>query len=368
VKIRVINSLREFDTLAPAWREVTRAGGQESPFLSHDWFACCWRTAGPNRRREVWVVEDTTGPLAFIPLVRQHARVRGLPVRVLGFLESPDTPFTDVPVAGELEAVMGTFLTSLRDRRDWDLFTAAKLPTGSPTLKGLQAAVAGQFPWREGGTMHSPYVTVSGDWEAFFRQKTQRFRKTCRNIENRVHRAGNVSVEEHREVDPDGTVFAELMETSLQSWKGPRGLAMATMDGMPRFFRELTGRASANGWLHVWILRLDGRAVATEYQLRAGGQVHALRADFDATLADISPGAYLNQHIVRALFQRGGVDEYDMGLGTNEYKLRWASGAREVATVDVYAPTVYGRALHRVETRLVPLARRCRAWMRERTA
>ena len=34
-----------------------------SPLLSHDWFACCWRTAGPERKREAWVFEDDAGPL-----------------------------------------------------------------------------------------------------------------------------------------------------------------------------------------------------------------------------------------------------------------------------------------------------------------
>ena len=67
MKIRLVTSLREFDALAPVWSDVVAAGGQTSPFLSHDWFACCWRTAGPDRRRELWMVEDTSGPLAFDP-------------------------------------------------------------------------------------------------------------------------------------------------------------------------------------------------------------------------------------------------------------------------------------------------------------
>ena len=60
--VRCVTSLREFDALGPAWHAVAQAGGQDSPFLSHDWFACCWRTAGPDRRREVWVLEDAAGP------------------------------------------------------------------------------------------------------------------------------------------------------------------------------------------------------------------------------------------------------------------------------------------------------------------
>jgi len=360
VKIRLVTSLRQFDALAPLWREVAREGGHASPFLSHDWFACCWRTAGASRRREVWIVEDSAGPLALIPLLRWRTTVRGLPVRVLGFLDAPDTPFGDLVVARGRDEVLSTLLAELRARGDWDLLWLAKLPAHSPTLKALELALPGQFPWRVAGTQVSPCLAISTPWETFFRGKTQRFRKTCRNIENRIERAGKVAVETHHAVDPDGPVFADLMEVAYQSWKTARGLSLATMPGMPRFFRELTRRAAANGWLRLWILRLDGRAIATEYQIAAGGVVHALRADFDAAAADLSPGSSLNFRIARALFERGDVREYDMGPGTNDYKLRWATGARETAGLEIYAPTAYGRGLHAIETRVVPAARRLR--------
>jgi CelD/BcsL family acetyltransferase involved in cellulose biosynthesis len=368
MKVRIIGALREFDELAPDWKRVTSAGRHHSPFLSHDWFACCWRTAGPHRRRETWILEDGTGPLAFVPLVLRKATIRGFPVRILEFLSAPDTPFVDIPTAAAAAPVVEGFLDALNARSDWDVLSIEKLPTSSATYQTLRAALPGRFPWRVSGVECSPYLGITGSWEEFFRSKTQRFRKTCRNIENRIHREGEVVVEEHRDVDPEGAVFQEAMEVSRLSWKGPRGLAMATMQGMPRFFREFTSRASENGWLSLWLLRRDGRAVATEYQIGADGERHALRADFDATAGELSPGAYLNFRIVRALFGVGDVREYHMGPGANEYKLRWASGSREAARLEIYAPTSYGRLLHSIETRLVPLARRWRATFRDRCA
>lgn len=367
MKLRVVTSLREFDALAPVWAEVMRAAGVTSPFLSHDWFACCWRTAGPNRRRELWILEDDVAPLALIPLVRWRARMHGLPVRVLEFLDSPDTPFADFVVTRGLDEIVQAFLERLCARRDWDVLSLRKLPSHSTTLPVLAAHLGGRFPWRLAGTESCPYVALAGTWQQFLGEKSQRFRKTCRNIENRLHRGGTVTIEEHCDVDPAGPVFAEVMEVSAQSWKAPRGLAMATMQGMPRFFRELTQRASVNGWLHLWILRLDGRAVATEYQIGENGCLHALRADYDASLAELSPGAYLNQQIIRTLFERrGGVREYDMGPGDNDYKLRWATGAHDVVNLQVYAPGWYGRLLHGIDTGLIPFARRVRARIRER--
>jgi CelD/BcsL family acetyltransferase involved in cellulose biosynthesis len=277
---------------------------------------------------------------------------------MLGFLESPDTPFVDFPVARDTDGVLAGFLNALTVRRDWDVLMVHKLPARSRSRQALEAALSGRLRWSITGTEQAPYVRISGTWEGFLREKTQRFRKTCRHIESRLRRRGGVTIEEHRKVDVEGPVFEELLQVSSQSWKAPRGVAVATMLGMPRFFRELTRRASANEWLHVWIMRLDGRAMATEYQIGADGELHALRADYDESQADLSPGAGLNLEIVRSLFERGGVQEYDMGPGANGYKLRWATGTHEMVGIRVYAPTAYGRLLYSIENRLVPITRR----------
>ena len=373
MNVRSITSLREFDDLAPEWQHMTRESGQGSPFLSHDWFACCWRAAGARRRREAWIFEDDAGPLAIVPLVMWRTRVRRLPVRTISLMDAPDTGFADVPVARGLEEVLGRLFELLRARRDWDVLWLPKLRADAASTKLLQSLLAtGVFPWRVYARQQSPYIALSGTWEKFFHERSQRFRKTVRNVENRLERLGKITVEEHRNVDPDGPVFAELMDVAYRSWKGPRGLSMATMNGMQRFFRELTRRAVRRGSLRLWMLRMDGRSIATEYQLVGSHTVHALRADFDGALAKVSPGSYLNAAIVRSLFNRQEALEYDMGPGTNEYKLRWATDAHDLTSLAVYAPTAYGRFLYCLETRVVPTARRvsqhlCRLCRRRRT-
>jgi CelD/BcsL family acetyltransferase involved in cellulose biosynthesis len=361
LSVAPIDTPQAFEELALAWTQLAAEAGQTSPFLSHDWFRCCWQAAAPEERPEILVVKDETGPVAFVPLVRRTERRRGVAVRSLRLLDSPDTPFIEFLASPEPRGITEVVLDALAARRDWDVLTLQKLPLESPTLKALEGALAGRRRVTRGAMLRSPYVAIDGTWEEYFRtQKTQRFRKTVRNIENRLHRGHRVEVQELSTVDPDGPVMAEVMEVSRQSWKGARGLAMATMRGMPTFFHELTRRASANGWLRVWILRLDGRAVATEYQIVADGRVHALRADFDPSLADLSPGAYLNQRIVQALFEGGKVHEYDMGPGDRLYKARWASGAHETATLVIFRSSVRGLMLHTIESRIAPAARRMR--------
>ncbi len=359
--IRSVTSLREFDALAETWREVTTESNQTSPFLSHDWFACCWRTAGPNRRRELWLLEDVAGPIGLVPVVYSKSRVHGLPVRLIEFLGAPYTPFVDFPIARGADEVIAALLDSLCVRRGWDVFSLPKLRIDSATCKALEAALPGKLLWRVTGKIRSPYIETSSTWEEFLRTKLERLPNPAQPLETRIQDGHRISVEEHREVDPDGPIFSEVMDVSRDGWNVKGGLGIPTMQGIPRFFRELTRRASANGWLHLWILRRDGRAVATQYQIGDHGSVYALRGDFDSSLGTLSPGAYLNFHIAQALFKRRHVREYEIGPCADIYTLRWVSGAHEAVGINIYAPTAYGRLLHGIDGRLVPLARRTQA-------
>jgi len=364
LRIRRIVGDAEFAALAPLWDDLANRSGQQSPFMSHDWFACCWSLLAPHRRLEVLLVEEVGAPVALVPLMQWRERRRGMTVRSVGFIESPDTPWVDMLVAGSVGPVVEAVLDHFAGRSDWDVLQLNGLPSGSAALKALEHALPGRFLWRRGGSLTSPFLTVGGDWEDFYAAKSQRFKKTNRNIQNRLARAGLIGIEEHRALAPDSPLLADVFDLSARSWKADRGLAMATMRGMREFFADLTRRATERGWLSLWLLTLNGRPTAMEYQLRAGGIVHALRADYDEAQHERSPGSALNFAIAKALFKRGGVHEYDMGPGENDYKLRWASGSHETMRLRIYRRGLYPRLVHAVETVVVPAARRLRERLR----
>lgn len=355
-----VTSTADFAALAPVWADLAARADRPSPFLSHDWFACCWHAVPPGTRPEIVVVSDGGDPVAVVPLMRWTQRLRGLPVRSLGFLEAPDSPELDLLTVAEPRAVVAALLDHLAARADWDMVHLQKLAATSPTLKALEELAPARFAVERLRPLGSPYLTVAGDFEAFFRGQSQRFRKTVRSVQNRLERAGRVTVEEHTRVDPDSEVFREMVALTRRSWKADQGIAISTMPRMLPFFEALTRCATERGWLSLWLLRLDGRAVAMEYQIQSGGVVNALRADFDAEFAALSPGSQLNHLIARALFERGGVHEYDMGPGDNEYKLRWSTGSHPRVRLRLYGRRLYSRFLRTLEGRVLPALRALR--------
>lgn len=359
LRVRRFTTATELQAVAPVWAELAEQGGQGTPFATHEWFECC-RVAAGTREVEVLQVEDAGVPICLVPLQRETVRHRGLPVRHLSLLDCPDSPFADLVPAGGGQPLVATLLEHLATRSDWDILELGRLPADSPTLKAFEGELEGRLRYRRVGSEMSPYLAIDGSWQAFYGSRSQRFKKTIRNIQNRLARLGTVSVEEHRTLDPQGPLFEEMIDLTGRSWKADRGVAIATMPRMREFFSALSRRATERGWLSLWLLRLDGRPIAMEYQLCANGTAYALRADYDLEYASASPGSSLNFEVARALFERGDVREYHMGPGLNEYKMRWATGSHETVRLHAYRPGLYPGLVHVVETRIVPAVRRLR--------
>ncbi len=93
--------------------------------------------------------------------------------------------------------------------------------------------------------------------------------------------------------------------------------------------------------------------------MNCDGVFFALRSDFLQQYADASPGAYLNYHILKYLFETSG-KRYYMGPGNNPYKLKWTDRFDVARRPVLFSPTVRGRSLELWDRGVVPLAGRLR--------
>jgi hypothetical protein len=355
MKLRIVTSLREFDGLAKVWQEVTEAAGQTSPLLSHDWFACCWRTAGPNRSRELWILEDGGGPVALIPLLRSRTRYRGLPARMVELMHPPHAPIADFPIARAHDAVMTSLLRALQRRDDWDVFLMPGVGGDSNIWKAFQTTTGESLSSRIAARIDVPYLSLS-ERDPMLRATMAGLRRSAAAC-SAEERAG-LTIEEHREVDPRGLLLEEALGVVRHVAWGTGSLGRATADEVRRFFRELTGRASARGWLSLWIARLHGAIVAAEYQIAANGSVHALRRDADQRRQDVSFADVLTLSILKQLLDQRRVHTYYQTPVEWTGEAASISSRQETLFVEVFAPHMYGQLLHGLETRVLPIARR----------
>jgi CelD/BcsL family acetyltransferase involved in cellulose biosynthesis len=350
--IRSINKAQDFVVLEPIWSRLTDETGQTSPFLSYDWFWCCWHGVWPQRRPEILVVEDGDTPIAIIPLMRWRARLNGLPVHYMSFLEWPHGLTADLVTADQSDAVVELFLDHLTSRSDWDIARLQKLQVTSPTLEALEHILPGRFFWRREGYLAYPSVTTDGDWGRFCRTMSNSSADIHRHIPIALQHAGDLKLEEHRLVDPQSSLFQETLAVMNLHTDGSH--VTITMPRQREFFQALTQRATKNGWLSLWTLKLEGHVIAFEYQLRFHNTVQVLAAGEDPSYRALRPWPELNLAILRTLFQSGCTYVYNLGPMVQHDRLWWANGEQQTVHLRLYRPSLYTRLLAQLDGGTVP--------------
>jgi CelD/BcsL family acetyltransferase involved in cellulose biosynthesis len=93
------------------------------------------------------------------------------------------------------------------------------------------------------------------------------------------------------------------------------------------FHREFTREAQGRGWLRLYLLEVDAAPVAGWYGWRLGNRFSYYQAGFDPAWGRYSVGFLLLAETVREAIAEGA-SEYDLLLGDEPFKARFATGRR----------------------------------------
>jgi CelD/BcsL family acetyltransferase involved in cellulose biosynthesis len=205
----------------------------------------------------------------------------------------------------------------------------------------------------------SPYVATTGGWDAYLARRPRKLVKELRRLRRRLAERGAVEFTVHTDVAGVDAALDEFVAIESSGWKTDAGTAIASRAASRRFYAEIARWAAERGWLRLAFLRLDGEAVAAEFDLACAGALYSLKCGFDTEYRAFGPGQLLTHDCVQLAFDEG-LAAYEF-LGTDEpYKMSWAEGTRERVRVRSFPRTVSGdlSAIARHYAR--PLVRRLR--------
>lgn len=353
----------EFATLRDQWNHVAARMPPPQVFLFHEWFCAAWTWARTDSELHILQIRLGTETVGFCPLVLRTVAGTWPRLRRLEFLTVPDTQRSDLICSPnhyqDCLAAVASYLA--RRRFEWDSMDLRYL-TGPPnTAESIcQALRAHHLRAASFSFGMNPHIDLDNGWDSFYKTCSRRLKKANNLSASRLRRAGEIRVEWFRPGRDDAARVPEILDTitqiSTRSWKGPTPFNL-DQPGPRAFIRQLSDDAQRNGWLSIWILYLSDQPIAMEYQIIHGGIVHALRADFDESFRQYSPGAYLNWKLLETLFD-ANLERYYMGPGENSYKLRWTSAGDPMHTVHAFSPSLRGKTLSLWNLGLKPALRR----------
>jgi CelD/BcsL family acetyltransferase involved in cellulose biosynthesis len=343
----IVSDEAALEAAADEWRALAVA--QSNPFVTPDWFSCSLRH------------DDASKP--FVPVVR---RADGSLLGLMPLVLTTDHRYRTLrfagadlgdrfePVASEdgEETLALATARCLKERSgDWAILLADYADEGARWLQTLV---------REPGLVSMRYhprasvyrsIALAGEtWETYLPRISKKLRGHLRRTLRTLEQEHDVRF--RRTLDPadlpaDMERFFALHQ---QRWRS-RGGTFLDDDRVRAFHVDFAAASLERGWLRLWSLDLDGEVIAVWYGWRMGEKYLHYQGGFDQAWSRHSPGLLLLSHTIRAAIEEGAT-EYDMLLGDEPYKSRFAATARMGRTIVVTRPLHPSRALVRLDVGL----------------
>ncbi len=327
------------DALVERWRGLAEL--RENPFLTPDWCAA-WLDTYPEERPFV-VLWYRDGELrGVLPLVKVEAG----PVRLLRFVGARRGDWFSPACGIDDEPDMAVECAELlrEERGAWQLLRLDRVERDSAWPQAL---------WAEG--VHNtiapaalrrkdvlPFIGFDErGYDGYLASRSRNFRSQLgrrrRKLEGEHSLSFRMTTDPERlEVDLD-----EFFRLHEERWDA-RGGSSSGAEDVVRFQRKFAAAALARGWLRLWIAEADGSPAAAWYGWRIGNRYCYSLSGLAKRYESLALGTVLLAHTIeQAAAEAAGV--YDLMWGDEDYKRRFETGRREVAT------WVLGRPWHPVQ-------------------
>ena len=362
--IELLKDVEEFSKMKGVWEALCEElGDSVTAFSSFVWYETWWRHYSAKATLNVVAMWEADKLVGVAPLMVRRVTIHGLPTKVVCFIENNQSPHNDfivLPSVRELflREVM-RILSEQRTITKWDAIVFNKLPVTSANYHMLVKILDETgVKWRQEQPMDSPYLIPSGTWMEFLAGRSTKTRKTLRNIQNSMHKAGEVSVRNIRTWEEFLQLMNDVYFVGKQSWTGKIGDSLVSPVNKA-FFSDLAQITAAKGWMSLWTLYLNGKMIALEFHLRANGKEHAIRGHYLPEFATLSPGTFLELNILKNAFEEADrVQKYDFCGNADSYKRRWTEDSVPHMAVMAFSNGIYSRFVAFHEAKTVPLLRR----------
>ena len=323
----LVSDMEGFARIEGRWRELAESAG--NAFLSPEWFRCWLETPG---RTEDWAVAVVPGERdrfdGVLPVILEGPPTRRT-LRLSGGLGDHFHPLARYGDQSAIAAAAAEALHSSGQKITMAVLVNVDHGAAWPRelWVGPRRARANQQSESE-----LPYVTLPSTWEEYLAGRSSNARQQIRRRERKLDKLGDVAF---RSASPD-TLSADLetlFDLHLRRWS-ERGRSSLEDPAARDYISRFAAAAQERGWLRLNVLEVDAQPVAAFFGWRLGARFAFYQSGFDPEWSEHSVGAVLLAKTIRGAIEEGA-HEFDMLLGTEPYKRRFADRSRAVETVVV---------------------------------
>jgi len=341
------------DRLAEEWRQLCNEGPSDQPFYRPEWVRAYVCAFVPQQKLLVITARSGGRLRAVLPFVEERSFFCGFPVRKLRGTANVHSLRFDIVrgAAAEGEAAVLAVWSFLKELPGWDLLELPYVPQGAALEQLFRAAQIDGFLTGYREEWRSPFIPLSGydgtkDW--WLACADTKFRANLRRRMRNLKAQGPLLVRRFDRADP--SVLQCFYDLERSGWKGQERSAIACDPSTRQFYDQIARGAAQFGYLSLYFLESNGRAVAAHFGLSHRGRYFVPKLAYDEKYKQYGPGHLLVRAVLNDCAQRGLI-EFDFCAAWEEWKGEWTSKVRRHTDWYVFRKGLLGRVLHTMKFR-----------------
>ena len=169
LSVDVVRDYESFVALKSVWNRLVTEAGIDHPFIRHEWVRTWWECFEHHGTLHILVVREGSEPIAIAPLMFDHGRLFGCPVRRLRGIANVYTERFDIILTRRAEEASRAIWQCLAaDASTWDLLELRQIPNGARGVEHLRFwAFESNFLLGQWHSSDGPFIPIDRPWDAY---------------------------------------------------------------------------------------------------------------------------------------------------------------------------------------------------------
>lgn len=330
----VVTSRDELENYAHEWNELLSSSKANTIFLTWEWISAWLEVVYPDAQLFVVAVRDGNGRLiAIAPFYRSELHLLDLVkyrcLRVIGDCQCGGE-YSDIIIRRGFEDKAMTFVMRelLKHNDIWDCIFICNMAGWTGAYERFSSACKKLGLYMHERSRKFSSAKLPDTHEAYLKLLSKNRRGYIKRATRRLRASHSVELIRCDSQDKLPEHLANLFEVHRRHWESIGQLGSFVRRPLMRQFYEFFAPKSLHqGWLRLYVLKVDGVPQAAQYGYVYDGIFHALQEGYVPESFDGIGNVLRNLAFEKCIEE--GLREYDFLGGFTDHKCLWRAEPRE---------------------------------------
>lgn len=343
--IEVIENLACFEGLRDDWNDLLKNSSSDCFFLTWEWLYTWWKYFSEKSKLHIITMRHENKLCGIAPFILRSRRwKRLLPFSALEFLgtSSVGSDYLDILIRRGHECQVHTELAGYLAGAKF-MFELSRVEKNSAHVRKFALGLT-RLGWSSAqiSTDICPYVDLSGhDWESYLESLSRAHRYNLRRRLRNMEKLGDTHFELVQSEEQRSNAMQILIKLHGKRWRGRGSSGAFNSSALVSFHNELSRTALDQGWLKLYVLRLNEEPAAALYGFLYNRIFYFYQSGFNLDFYQHSVGLVAMGLAIKSAISEGAII-YDFLRGDESYKSLWANSCRELIRLELYPPGMRG--------------------------